>query len=87
MYHDLNLYGDVAEGYMEVLAEHYRVDLSGFEFKRFFPLEFAGKNQLIRVLFWIVPFAGNAARKNDEYLPLTLEMIESAIRTKRWRVD
>lgn len=84
MYHDLGLYGDIAEAYMEVLAEHYRVDLSGFEFDKFFPHEFAGKNVLTRVLLWITPFASNAARQRGEWLPLTLERLDRAIRSKRW---
>jgi Protein of unknown function (DUF1493) len=84
MYHDLGLYGDIAEAYMEVLSEHYRIDLSGFEFEKFFPPEFAGKNALTRALLWIVPFAGNAARQRAEWSPLTLERIDRAIRSKRW---
>ena len=84
MYHDLGLYGDIAEVYMGVLADHYHVDLSGFEFEKFFPPEFAGRNMLARVLLWIVPFAGNAARRRREYLPLTLEMIDRVMRSKRW---
>lgn len=84
MYHDLGLYGDIAEAYMGVLVDHYHVDLSGFEFEKYFPPEFAGKNMLARALLWIVPFVGGAARQRGEYLPLTLEMIERAIRTKSW---
>ena len=84
MYHDLGLYGDIAEAYMGVLADHYHVDLSGFEFEKFFPPEFAGTNMLTRALLWIVPFAGNAARGSSEHLPLTLEMIDGVMRSKRW---
>ena len=84
MYHDLGLYGDIAEAYMEVLIDHYQVDMTGFEFEKFFPPEFAGKNPITRAMLWFIPFAGNAARQRDEYLPLTLEMIDQAIHTKRW---
>ncbi len=84
MYHDLGLYGDIAEAYIDVLANHYHVDLSGFEFEKFFPVEFGGKNILTRVLLWIVPFASNAVRQRSEYLPLTLEMIDGAMRARRW---
>ena len=84
MYHDLDLYGDIAEAYMEVLAEDYHVDLSGFEFERFFPPEFAGKNAFTRVLLSIMPFAGSVVRKYGEWLPLPLERIDQAIRSKRW---
>lgn len=86
MYHDIGLYGDIAEACMDVLVEDYGVDLSDFEFGKFFPPEFAGGNMLIRALFWLVPFAGKAARQRVEYLPLTLEMIDNAMDAKRWHV-
>ncbi|MCW7536262.1 DUF1493 family protein [Aquabacterium sp. A7-Y] len=84
LYHDLRIYGDVAEAYMGVLVDHYQVDLSGFEFDKFFPPEFAGRNMLTRVLLWIVPFAGKAARDQGEYRPLTMSMLDRVIRDKRW---
>lgn len=84
MYHDLDLYGDIAEAYIEVLAERYHVDLRGFEFEKFFPHEFAGKGVLARALLWVLPFAARVARQRNEYLPLTLERIDRALRSKRW---
>lgn len=84
MYHDLDLYGDIAEGCMELLAKDYHVDLSGFEFEKFFPPEFVGKNMLTGFLLQLVPFAGRAARQRGVYLPLTLEMIDGAMRAERW---
>ncbi|PJK13863.1 hypothetical protein CO613_09020 [Lysobacteraceae bacterium NML07-0707] len=84
LYHDLGIYGDIAEACMEVLAECYRVDLSSFEFEKFFPREFAGKNILTRALLWIVPLASNTARQRGEWLPLTLKRIDHAIHNKRW---
>ncbi|MDO9459926.1 MAG: DUF1493 family protein [Alphaproteobacteria bacterium] len=86
MYHDLGLYGDIAEAYMEVLVDRYHVDLSGFEFDKFFPPEFAGKNMLTGAFLSIVPFAGSIARARQRgvYLPLTLDMIDRTIRAKRW---
>jgi len=84
MYHDLGIFGDIAEAYMGVLSDHYRVDMSGFEFDKFFPPEFMGKNMLTRALLWIMPFASNAARQRSEYSPLTLETIDRVLRTKRW---
>lgn len=86
MYHDLGLYGDIAEAYMEELADHHHVDLSGFEFDKFFPPEFAGGNGLLGGLISILPFAGYIARQRGEYLPLTLTMIDSVMRAKQWRV-
>jgi Protein of unknown function (DUF1493) len=84
MYDDLDLYGDIAEGCMELLAKDYRVDLSGFEFEKFFPPEFVGKNMLTGFLLQVVPFAGKLARQGNEYLPLTLEMIDGAMRARKW---
>jgi len=84
MYHDLGLYGDIAEAYLGVLANCYHVDMSGFEFEKYFPLEFAGRNKLSRVLLWFVPFAARVARRRGEYVPLTLDMIDRTIRAKRW---
>lgn len=43
LYHDLGFYGDVAEGYMEVLMDHFHVDLRGFDFYKYFPPEITGK--------------------------------------------
>lgn len=84
MYHDLGIYGEIAEDCIDVLTDQYHVDPGGFEFEKFFPPEFAGKSMLSRVLLWIVPFAGKLERQRGEYLPLTLEMIENAMRAKRW---
>ncbi len=84
MYHDLGIYGDIADSCMEVLAEHFGVDLSGFEFEQFFPREFEGKSVLTRVLLWLVPFAGAVARRYGKWSPLTLARIDRAIRNKRW---
>ena len=84
MYHDLGLYGEIAEAYLEVLAEHFFVDLSDFEFEKFFPTEFDGKRAITRFFLWIVPFAGGVARRRGKWRPLTLEMVDRTIRAKRW---
>ena len=85
MYHDLDLYGDIAEAYMEVLGKQYQVDLANFQFEKFFPTEFQGKNMLTRTLLWLIPFANMASRQRNNYQPLTLSMIDRAIRTKHWQ--
>lgn len=84
LYHDLGVYGDVAEGCIEVLCDRCHVDISGFEFDEYFPREFIGENSFIRTLFWAVPFFGREARRHGKYSTLTMMMIESAIRAKRW---
>ena len=84
LYHDLGIYGDEAEAYMGVLAEEYHVDLTGFEFEKYFPLEFPGRNAITRLLFWLAPFTGHAARRRAAYLPVTMEIIDRALLTKKW---
>jgi len=85
LYQDLNIYGDIAEAYMNVLADRYHVNMAGFEFDSFFPQEFAGKNALARALLWITPFAGTLARRSGEYEPLTLNMLDQVIHSKQWK--
>ena len=84
IYHDLGVYGDIADGYMSVLADQYHVDLSGFRFEEHFPPEFPGGNAYTRTLLWLMPFLGRARRQREVYRPITLAMVERAIRSKRW---
>jgi hypothetical protein len=84
LYHDLGIYGEVAESYMEVLVDSFNVDLTTFLFERYFPLEFPGRSCLSRYLLWQIPFARRLAEKRATYDPVTLEMIDTAIRTKKW---
>ncbi|PRG39075.1 hypothetical protein C6T68_09900 [Burkholderia multivorans] len=85
LYHDLEVYGDVAEGCITVLCEQYHVDISGFEFDKYFPPEFVGENPFIRTLLWAVPFLGWTVRRRGKYSALTMRMIDNAIRTGRWQ--
>lgn len=86
MYHDLGFYGDIAEAWIDMLVVEYHVDLSGFEFEKFFPPEFEGEDMLTCTVLWLVPFAAAIVRrrKRDTYLPLTLGMIDNMIHTKKW---
>lgn len=84
MYHDLGIYGDIAEAYIDVLGSKYSVDLAGFEFDKFFPPEVLGRSLLANVFFSFVPFSGQIVRRRGQWLPLTLGRIDSAIRLKRW---
>ncbi|WP_175015405.1 DUF1493 family protein [Burkholderia lata] len=85
LYHDLGVYGDLAEGCLEILCDQYHVDLSKFEFDKYFPREFVGENAFVRTLLWAVPFLGSGARRHGDYSVLTLGMVENAIRAKCWR--
>jgi len=81
LYHDLGIYGDIAESCMEILEEKYNVDMNKFEFERFFPHEFPWRNPFMGAVLSLLPFANLAARQGREYDPLTLGMIEVAMRT------
>ena len=82
MFHDLDIYGDIAEGFMEELRDHYHVDLFGFEFWKFFPDEFLVTNNFFeRIFFTFVPFAQDIvrARQRDKHLSLVVERIFFAL--------
>ncbi|MGZ3974333.1 MAG: DUF1493 family protein [Flavisolibacter sp.] len=88
LYHDLGIYGEVAEDYLEVLANQYHVDLSNFVFERYFPPEFPGKSKISRFLIWFFPYIRNFfGSKEEQYLPITLRMIGQAIIEKKWNFD
>jgi hypothetical protein len=83
LWHDLGIYGDVAEANLECLNECFGVDLSEFDFERYFPFEFIGKTLLSSVLIRFVPFLGDYLRRHGNYTPLTLGMIDDAINSKK----
>ncbi|MCW8205120.1 DUF1493 family protein [Verminephrobacter aporrectodeae subsp. tuberculatae] len=90
MYHDLGLYGEMAEDFLDDLGElhhiDFGVDFGDFEFDKFFPREFGCKNWFTMTLILFVPFVGTTLRERHDYLPLTLGMVDEAIRTKCWRL-
>jgi Protein of unknown function (DUF1493) len=83
LWHDLQVYGDIAESYLECLHNRFEVDLSAFEFEKYFPVEFLGKTRLSAVLISMVPFFSDYLRHRMEFAPLTLGMIEDAITHKK----
>jgi hypothetical protein len=69
----------------QLLEDEFGVDLSGFEFARYFPPEFAGRSRLeAAVLISCIPFANRLLRSQTSYAPLTLAMIEQAMQAGRW---
>lgn len=84
LHHDLRLYGDEALDYLEVLAKEFKVDLSGFDFDRYFPREFPGDSFLERELFSICRWLYKLKRKRG-YEPITLAMVDEAITKKTWQ--
>lgn len=82
LYHDLNIYGDVAESYIELLSEKYDVDISDFKFDEYFPTEFIGKTNVQRVMFWLFPFLRKNHLDKNEYLPFTFKKLKDSFDSK-----
>jgi hypothetical protein len=85
LYHDLNIYGDIAESYIEILRDNHNVDVSQFNFHDYFPPEFSGNSQLKKIMFSLIPFLRAKFEDKKEYLPFTFHMINEAINIGRLR--
>lgn len=83
LFHDLGMYGDIAEAYLEFLREQYEVSTDNFHFDDYFPQEFIGKNWLERILFWIWP-VDRKKFNASLFLPLTLRDVATAIEEGHW---
>jgi Protein of unknown function (DUF1493) len=84
LFHDLDIYGEVAETCVETLASKYGVDLKGFVFEKYFPEEFSSGSAFKSFLVWIIPFAKQYMHNHSKYEEINIEMIERALHTKRW---
>jgi len=80
--HDLNIYGDVAEGFIEILEQDHNVNILCFDFQKYFPEEFFGENLISKILFRMIPLAIIIEKRKSKYYPLTLTQIENAIKNK-----
>jgi len=69
---------------MEVPSDEYRVDLTGFEFERFFPPEFIGKTVLLRLWLWAIPSAADSMRRRTQYGTLELGRVGKVIAAHGW---
>lgn len=76
------MYGDIAHWFIEDLSK--QVDMTGFEFDRYFPPEFYGSHSLERLFFWLCPFAAAIRRRKTSYTSITLGMIAEALETRKW---
>jgi hypothetical protein len=85
MYHDLGLYGDSAIEDVEFLAGRFCVDMSNFVFDDYFPPQFEGRNRFEAVIFNSIPFLHRILRGRKTYRPLTLRMIDEAMKVGRWQ--
>ena len=79
LYHDLGIYGDIAESCLETLTDVYGVDLSAFEFDKYFPPEFEGYSTVQSFLFSCIPFLASRRRVSRKHTRLTLGEIKSSI--------
>ncbi|QYF94621.1 DUF1493 family protein [Massilia sp. PAMC28688] len=84
LYHDLDIYGEIAEDYLEVLSEKFGVDLSGFHFDDFFPQEWPqGNSWAESLLLKVFPGIERLYRKPKLYAPITMRMLNTALEKKR----
>ncbi|MCL1137726.1 DUF1493 family protein [Shewanella pneumatophori] len=79
LYHDLNIYGDIAESCIETLSDNYGVDISSFRFGDYFPEEFSGKSHFQKMLFSLIPFLRASKEDKADFKPLTFLMLKNAI--------
>ena len=88
LYHDLGVYGDVAESHMELLAEAFGVDMTGFEFDEYFPQEFPGKTLMSSIALSVIPGlrAYHLHKEKSEHTPVTLKMIDTFVEQGVWRI-
>ena len=84
--HDIGLSGDNVLDEFKILQDQFGVDLSGFEFKKYFPSELSTEAFLLalRPLLCAVGLQRIVIHICDRYPEVTLEMIESAIRQRKW---
>ena len=84
MFHDLWIYGEIAEDCIEELRDKFHVNIDGFDFYRHFPPEFHENDFLAFICSGLPPFVRwRFFDKPDKYAPLTLSMIEHAITSKK----
>jgi hypothetical protein len=70
LFHDLGAYGDNSLEDIQLLEEEFSVDLTGFEFAKYFPPEFEGRNRFEAFLISCIPFAMRVIRNRRSYAPL-----------------
>lgn len=87
--HDLGLCGDDVLDEFKILQDEFGIDLSDFEFKRYFPSEFSMDAYFITIrrLLRAVGLGKIVDRIYDKYREVSLGMIESTIRQRKWVSD
>jgi hypothetical protein len=84
LFHDLGLYGEIAEAYLETLVSVYGVDMQDFRFEKYFPAEFAGDTALTKFLITYLPFGRRIFIDPLKYTPITLGEIYHSIECGKW---
>lgn len=97
LFHDLNLFGDTAEDVLEILQREFNVNMSSFQFNKYFPAKFSQDVKYIDKLNALLFFKLNIIARNyfisikekvdkiyGTYHPITLDMIEMSIMEKKW---
>ena len=84
--HDIGLSGDDVLDEFKILQDEFGVDLSDFEFNKYFPSELSTDAFLLilRPLLRAVGLQRIVIHIFDKYSEFTLGMIESTIRQKKW---
>ncbi len=82
LWHDLGVYGDIAESYIELMRDKYGVDISNFCFDDYFPTDFSGGSTFQIFIFSAIPFLRNRYNKKQPFKPLTLATVEKVLSSK-----
>ena len=79
LYHDLNIYGDIAESYIELLSDKYNVDVSRFCFSDYFPEEFPGDSFFQSFLYSVATFLKTRHNSKKKFKAFTFFNIKNSI--------
>lgn len=77
---DIGIVGHALEEQLQILRDVFQVDFSGVSVAKYFPSSLGTEALIISV--W--PRSSWAKRVLERYPPITLGMIDEAIRNKRW---
>lgn len=80
---DIGIVGNTLEEQLQILRDVFQVDFSGVSPSKYFPSPLGMEALVISAL----PRSRWAKRILERYPPITLGMIDEAIRNKRWAVD
>lgn len=80
LFHDLEWYGDDAEGLIIILKD-MGVDLSEFNFHDYFPAEYPSK---FPIIYSLLPIPRKFFEDTEAFKPVTLSMIERSLTSGIW---